>query len=245
MIAAIDIGNTYSKVGLFDKMTLFSSEFHKNTDDLVSRLIALNPSAIYMSSVVKQTPQHIAEKISDTNLPKPYVLSIDDIKDIQITYKTPHTLGIDRLCGLEGALFLSHEQDRNTPLVTIDSGTATTVNILSPEKHFIGGMILPGIHTMIHSLHNKTSQLPEIQISEKTGQIGDDTVSSIASGIINAQVGAIEHGLKYVRGKFSEEPKCFLTGGNALFLKDHLSEDITFEPALVLYGIAKIGNATK
>ena len=93
---------------------------------------------------------------------------------------------MDRVCSVVGALELATNQkiiSENQFLITIDFGTATTINIVSPNKEFIGGLIAPGVNTMLNSLNEKTAQLPLPNLESYQGLIGNSTNSSLISGV--------------------------------------------------------------
>ncbi len=161
-------------------------------------------------------------------------------------YKTPETLGIDRLCSVEGALLSYENLVKGTYLITIDFGTATTINIVKYPKLFIGGMISPGVKTLFQSLNKQTSQLPELTIDKYKSLIGDDTPTSIASGVVNSTIGLIEKTVQ----SLLEFPDCeevivYATGGMADKLRGYLKHDVIYDKYLVLRGISAIYNLNK
>jgi type III pantothenate kinase len=94
---------------------------------------------------------------------------------------------------------------------------------------------------MFKSLKNETAQLPRVKASEYKSLIGNSTKSSIASGVINATMGAIQRTTDYIKQKNSKSRvKIFITGGNAKFMLPYLSYDYVYEQGLVLYGIKAI-----
>ena len=160
--------------------------------------------------------------------------------NLTIDYKTPETLGIDRLCSAEGAflLFKNSEKYKNykegSYILSIDFGTATTINMIDYPGRFIGGLIAPGIDTMFESLKLRTSQLPLLSISNFVSTIGKDTKSSIASGIVTSVIGMIE---KTINNLSAQNVFVYLTGGNAKKIIPHLNFEFVYEEGLVLYGI--------
>jgi len=166
---------------------------------------------------------------------------------LKIDYKTPETLGIDRICSAEGAFNLcGNSLITGTYLLTIDFGTATTINIVKYPNIFVGGLIAPGIITMFKSLTTKTSQLPEITIENYNLIIGDDTNSAIASGVINSAVGLIEKVINYIK-KLDDYSNLiiYVTGGMADKLKKFLSNKIIYDEFLVLRGIRSLYELNK
>ena len=131
-------------------------------------------------------------------------------------------------------------------LLTIDFGTATTINIVSPEAIFLGGLIAPGIKTMLKSLNEKTAQLPIPEPVTFQELIGDSTNSSILSGVYNATTGMINETVNHLN-KISKnvEPIIFATGGNAEVIMPYIKHPIIYEEALVLKGLKVIYDLNK
>ena len=242
MLLTLDIGNTNIKAGLFKGEDL---EDHYVFDDITllkSFLTKHAISSIAISSVVPEKTKLIVEELSASYNFKPFILNNDSKFNLKIDYKTPKTLGIDRICSAEGAFILcNNTMSAGTYLITIDFGTATTINIVKYPNIFSGGLIAPGINTMFKSLSTQTSQLPDLTIDNYNFKIGDDTHSSIASGVINSAVGLIEKVVNYV----STLDDCsnlivYATGGMSYKLQKFLSNKIIYDEFLVLRGIRSL-----
>ena len=107
-------------------------------------------------------------------------------------------------------------------------------------------MISPGIKTLFQSLNKQTSQLPELIIDKYKSLIGDDTLTSIASGVVNSTVGLIDKTIKSLL-EFSDckEVIVYATGGMADKLRGFLNQDIVYDKYLVLRGISVIYDLNK
>jgi type III pantothenate kinase len=239
MLLTLDIGNTNIKAGFFKDNNLIESYNFKEISALETILNKFQNINIAISSVVPEKTEEIIKKISGS---KPFVVTKDVRFNLQLKYKTPETLGLDRICSTEGAFnLLGKNLVEGTYLLTIDFGTATTINIVKYPNYFIGGLIAPGVNTMFKSLSNQTSQLPELKIEEYISVIGDDTNSSIASGVINSTIGLIEKTTKYISNlNDCERIVLYATGGIAGKLQKYLSKDIIYDEFLVLRGIKVI-----
>ena len=240
MLIAVDIGNSRIKAGKFIENRI--SEFHsfKDLNDILSFLQSNSEDNIAVSSVVPEKTNIIAEEIKKITGRSPFIITKDIKTNLTIDYKTPETLGIDRLCSAEGAflLFKNSEKYKNykegSYILSIDFGTATTINMIDYPGRFIGGLIAPGIDTMFESLKLRTSQLPLLSISNFVSTIGKDTKSSIASGVVISLVGMIE---KTINNLSAQNVFVYLTGGNAKKIIPHLNFEFVYEEGLVLYGI--------
>ncbi len=153
-------------------------------------------------------------------------------------YRNPAQLGCDRFAAAIGARSLFPGED----LLVATCGTATTIDAVSADGVFEGGMILPGLGTMATSLALSTAQLPQIgEVAPPAQAFADNTVDAIVSGCIAAQAGAIEHALaERRRARPGGALRCLLAGGAGAVLAPHLAlGDVPLEKVdnLVLIGL--------
>ncbi len=242
MLLTLDIGNTNIKAGVFKGEDLEDHFIFTDITILKSFLKKHAISSIAISSVVPEKTKLIVEKLSASYNFKPFIINNDCKFNLKIDYKTPETLGIDRICSAEGAFNLcGNSLIAGTYLLTIDFGTATTINIVKYPNIFTGGLIAPGINTMFKSLATQTSQLPDLTIDNYNFIIGDDTHSSIASGVINSAVGLIEKVVSYLNNLDDcSNLIIYATGGMADKLQKFLSNKIIYDEFLVLRGIRSL-----
>lgn len=145
-------------------------------------------------------------------------------------YREPAQLGCDRFAALIGARHQHPDRD----LLVVNAGTATTVDALTADGQFTGGMILPGLGTMARSLAVNTAQLPPVSEVHLEQTLADNTRQAIISGCISAQVGAIARAFAQHPGP---SPLCLLSGGAASFISPHLTLPHALVPNLVLAGL--------
>ena len=249
MLIAIDIGNSRIKAGKFinDKLTKF--HFFQDISNVLSFLKTNSKDNVAISSVVPDKTKIISEEVKKITGKSPFIVTKDIKTNLTIDYKTPETLGIDRLCSAEGAFFLFKNSEKyknykeGTYILSIDFGTATTINVIEYPGKFIGGLIAPGLDMMFESLKQRTAQLPLLSISDFVSTIGKDTNSSIASGVVTSVVGMIEKTINDLinvgtsRDLSLQNLFFYLTGGNAKKIIPYLNFDFVYEEGLVLYGI--------
>ncbi|MBO9536463.1 type III pantothenate kinase [Herbaspirillum sp.] len=146
--------------------------------------------------------------------------SVPERAGLRNGYRHPGQLGCDRFAAAIGARSLFPGQE----LVVATCGTATTIDAVSAQGVFVGGMILPGLGTMATSLALSTAQLPQIEaIAPLREPFADNTVDAIVSGCIAAQAGAIEHALDERRRQAPGCPlRCVLAGGAGAVLAPYL-----------------------
>jgi type III pantothenate kinase len=148
-------------------------------------------------------------------------------------YRNPAQLGTDRWAALIGARALVPD---DATLVVV-CGTATTIDLLSPEGRFMGGNILPGMGLMLRSLHTNTAALPDADgdyVNHPT-----QTVDAITSGCQHAQAGTIERLFRRHRAEYGDL-KCVISGGAGKTVAPRLSIPYRYHENLVLEGLHRI-----
>lgn len=243
-LLCFDIGNSYIKTGIFEEENLLSFQKFRHSELTEQIVNSLEFDAAAVSSVVPEQTEKLKELLSYR---PPFVINRNSIFNLTIDYKTPETLGIDRLCGAEGALFSFLQEYGNEfysdkdIIIYVDCGTATTINVISYNAVFGGGLIVPGLDLMFDSLGRNTAQLPSIKISDYISFIGKDTVSSIASGVLNSTAGLIEKSIdKFINLDYKKRVHLYLTGGNSDIIKEHINFELKQKKELVLLGIRSV-----
>jgi type III pantothenate kinase len=243
MLLVCDIGNTNIKAGIFtdDKLTEF--HFIKGIAPLIGLIKKNKFRDILISSVVPSKTKHLRDKLHTLNL-KPIIINNNSSFNLKIDYDSPETLGIDRICSAEGAYYLhSREKElkKEQIIISIDLGTATTLNVVKYPGIFIGGIIAPGTDLMFKSLKHETAQLPYVTGEGYKNIIGRTTNESIASGVMHSAAGLIERAIKLIQIETkAKEVFIYITGGNFENIKRFLNFKYVYEKGLVLYGINAI-----
>lgn len=242
MLLAIDIGNTNVKCGLFDGSELCDHFTTTNVSTINNHFKNHDVTEIAISSVVPEKTEQILQDFSVDNKIKAFIIDKDSSFHLKINYKTPETLGMDRLCSCEGAFSLMNKKmNAKSYFVTIDFGTATTINVVKAPGTFIGGVIAPGIQVMYDSLNSRTSQLPSINTSDYKTIVGNDTNSAIASGVIHSTIGLINQMYNHLNNLDDcEDVRFFITGGMANQVKNFLELDFIYDEFLVLKGVRAV-----
>jgi type III pantothenate kinase len=151
-------------------------------------------------------------------------------RDIKNTYANPTLLGVDRWMGLIAA-----RQRSQTATLVVSLGTAMTVDALSTEGVFLGGLIAPGQGMMQQALQQGTARVGEVTGTWQP--FPQSTPAAVRSGIVAALSGAIR--LQYARlaEQCGCQPHCLMTGGDAAMVLSHLDFAAEHVPYLVLEGI--------
>lgn len=239
MLLALDIGNTNTKSALFDGDRLMDFTVHTKIEETIEYIDKTTFENAAICSVNPALQKIIFNKITVKGV-SIFQVNIKQRLNLMIEYETLSTLGLDRVCSVVGALDLATNEriiSENQFLVTIDFGTATTINIVSPDRKFIGGLIAPGIHTMLKSLNEQTAQLPLPNRQSYQGLIGNSTNSSIFSGVLTATIGMINETMNHLKNESNVLPLVFATGGNSTFILPYIKHKLFFDEALVLRGL--------
>ena len=158
---------------------------------------------------------------------------------IGIRYPSPASIGPDRLAN---AVALAHLH--GAPGIVIDFGTAVTFDILSADKHYIGGVIAPGLRLMTDYLHERTALLPHVELQEPVSAIGQSTIGAIQAGAAIGYRGMIRGILEALRKELprGQPVHVVATGGDAGWIISGMDEHIPVDPDLTLHGLRLVGN---
>ncbi len=235
----IDQGNTFIKIGVFDKGKLIHFDSFDFFDEKIISKInhGQKINKVIFSSVKKEydNPESIIKAIGLPVTTKAIILNSDTNIPITNCYETPKTLGKDRIAALVGA----SETFAGSPKLVIDAGTAITIDYLDETNCFRGGNISPGIQTRFNALHQNTGQLPLLKINEDSPFLGLNTSNAIESGVQNGVVFEIEHYINHYIS-LNINTKTILTGGDAYFFAKNLKNPIFVNQNLVLTGLNTI-----
>jgi type III pantothenate kinase len=245
----IDIGNTFLKWGLFQPSRDGAARENRveSGHALLEEIMALSsqlsklptPARIVISNVagtrVRATAIRMLEVWPDA--PAPYWLVPQDAQcGVVNSYRNPQQLGSDRWAALIGARHLVGSR----PAMVVVCGTATTIDFLTGEGVFKGGVIMPGVGLMLRSLHEGTAALPD-----QGGEFFSyptQTVDAIASGCQHAQAGAIERLFANER-RVQPDVVCILSGGAAGAVAPRLSIPFQLHENLVIEGLWRIAQS--
>jgi type III pantothenate kinase len=245
----IDVGNTFLKWGLFrptaggqahDNRVESGHALHEEITALPAQFAKLpTPAKIVISNVAGTRIRASTIRVLETwpDAPAPYWLVPQDVQcGVTNSYRNPAQLGSDRWAALIGARHLMGPRS----VMVVVCGTATTIDFLSADGLFKGGMIMPGVGLMLRSLHEGTAALPD-----QGGEFfayPTQTVDAIASGCQHAQAGAIER-LYAIEQKHTPDTVCLLSGGASGAVAPRLSIPFQLQDNLVLEGLYRISQS--
>ncbi|MCB0668897.1 MAG: type III pantothenate kinase [Saprospiraceae bacterium] len=230
----IDIGNSRTKLAVFTGKSIQHIEY---LDKLTISHIRRTIKKFDVSYVIVASVQHLTKSMSSFigSSENIFLLSTEMKLPFEIKYKTPKTLGLDRLSGMAGAWSLFPRQNS----LVVDAGTCIKYDIIREDAKYLGGNIAPGLTMRLKAMHLLTDRLPQVEPYERYLAMGTDTKSAL-------QVGACTGALMEVRGFIEEYKKTFdklnilLTGGDGHFFVNNLKTKIFAAPNLVLQGLNEI-----
>jgi type III pantothenate kinase len=247
MILVMDIGNSAAKVGLWDGTNVvragrltdpgaladFLGGAHVQASGAVSVVPAHNAA---WDAAVHSAVDHEASSAAGSG-----ALRFFDHRSewpVRIGYRTPETLGTDRIAAAVGG-WLDPDRPPGTTTVVVDAGTALTFEIITPDGGYPGGIIAPGPELLRRALNEGTAQLPLVPLESPPDTVGGSTVEAMQSGIMLGFQALVEgllrdldarHGPLYV----------VATGGWADWLAARVSGIDRVRPHLVLRGVAEM-----
>ena len=153
---------------------------------------------------------------------------------VGIDYPHPEQIGTDRLCDAAGAV-----ARYGAPVAVADFGTALTFDVVDERGCYIGGIIAPGLPLMTGYLHEKTAQLPAVDLAGTLPAWGDSTEHAMKLGAKLGHCGMVREILAFIRKRTGEKTVFCATGGYAAWALEGIT-DCSIDPDLTLYGLGII-----
>jgi type III pantothenate kinase len=222
VLLAVDVGNTQTVLGLFDGERLaghwrISTTATLTADELrvvVSGLLAgealsfADVSEVILSSVVPRLTsawEEVAEKASGRSA---LVVGPGLKTGMPIRYDNPHEVGADRIVNGVAAY-----EAFGGPVVVVDFGTATTLDVISADGAYLGGTIAPGVETSAEALFSKAARLSKVDLEAPDKVIGTNTRASVQAGLMLGEAAMIDGLVRRIFGELGVECAVVATGG--------------------------------
>jgi len=154
---------------------------------------------------------------------------------IEVRIQKPSEAGADRLVNAIGAHITY-----GGALLVVDSGTATTFDVVAEDGAFEGGAIAPGINLSMQALHEAAARLPRIAIRKPSHVIGTDTVEAMQAGVFWGYVSLIEGLVARMKAEFGRPMAVVGTGGVASLFEGATDAIDHFDPDITLIGLLEI-----
>lgn len=234
----IDIGNTFTKIAVFEHNELLYTNHNQTIDaGLINSLLGSYNINTAIISSVKNNNKHAWETLLEGKVKLIYFNNRMTGKIIN-HYLTPDTLGLDRLAAVIGADYLYPGKNN----LVIDGGTCITYDWIDAGANYFGGSISPGLNMRYKALNYFTSGLPLISADESfTDNYGNSTATAIQSGVQNGIKNELTGFMESYK-KAGQELNIVLCGGDSIFFDTLLKNSIfapyiKIEPHLVLIGL--------
>jgi type III pantothenate kinase len=235
---AIDVGNTYIKAAVIDDGGVTETSY-LSTEECIreNRFFSLSPLAesgkkgIVVASVRKQALEIIKEEALSLFGKSPFIVDIHTETGIRNLYLSPHTLGIDRLVTAAAAWHMYRKEGRS--VITIDMGTATTVDLISASGEFTGGIIAPGLQSALSGLLENAPELPKVTVEKTERLIGRTTSECMFSGAVTSQAAMI----RGLTDMIDDQAVVVVTGGMIPMISNWLKESYIIDENLMFKGL--------
>jgi type III pantothenate kinase len=236
MLLAIDIGNTNIACGIFADSRL-KKRFNIATCEYSFTKLkkAMGKASIddaIICSVVPSATNKIAKDLNRFLGKAPYIIGKDMKVPIRNRYRKPHEVGQDRLVNAYAGVHLY-----GTPLIAVDFGTAITFDVISKNKEYLGGMILPGLGISLEALFERTALLPKIKLGAPSELIGRSSKNSMLSGVVYGFACLADDLSERIKAYIGKNAKVIATGGNIRLIGKYCRKIDKIDPDLTLKGL--------
>jgi len=249
MLLAVDVGNTQTHLGAFDRHEL-ARDWRLGTipsatsDELaatISNLLALDglsfgalDGAIVSTVVPQLGPEY--ERLTERQIGKRCLLVGPSVKTgMPILVDNPHELGADRLVNAVAA----HAKVKGA-CVAVDFGTSTNFDVVSAAGEYLGGVIGPGVEISLEALAARAAKLPRVDLSSPEGPIGKHTQGAIQAGFAYGFAGLVDGIDRRLSEAMGEKPTFIATGGLARTIAPHCETIDEVDELLTLRGLQLI-----
>ena len=250
MLLAIEQGNTNTMFAVHDGERWLAqwraaTESTRTADEYavwLSQLLAMAGLQLgvfdgcIISSVVPQSIFNLRNLARRYLHVEPLVVGENALLGIDVRIDKPSEAGADRLVNAIGA-HVAYPGE----LIVIDSGTATTFDVIAADGAFEGGVIAPGINLSMEALHSAAAKLPRVAIQKPQRIVGTDTVGAMQSGVFWGYIGLIEGLVARIKAERGTTLTVVATGGVASLFHgatlsiDHFDHDLTIRGMLEIW----------
>ena len=246
MLLAIDIGNTNLVIGCIrDDEILFkariatdqtrtSDQYGVEIKNMIEAFgVKVNDiTDCIISSVVPPVFNSVRTGVIKVIGKQPMVVGPGLKTGLNIHMDVPSQVGSDRIVIAVAAL-----AEYQAPLILMDLGTATTIEVVEPENHYMGGIIFPGVKLSLDALTSRAAQLPGVSLDKPKRVIGKNTVDSMRSGMLYGTAAMIDGLIERMEEELGHSSTLIATGGMAQFIAPLCKHSIILEKDLLLKGL--------
>lgn len=250
MLLAIDVGNTNTKFSLYDGERWLahwraSTQSVRTADEYATWLAQLlqfqgltlgSIDACVISTVVPQALFNLRNLSRRYLECEPMIVGEPDVElGIDLRIDNPREAGADRLVNAVGA-----QAQHGGPAIIIDSGTATTFDVIAADGGLEGVIIAPGINLSLQALHSAAARLPRVEIRRPPAALGKNTVHAMQSGVFWGYVALIDGLVRRLQDEAGYPMKVIATGGVASLFEGASETIEIFDHDLTSVGLLEI-----
>ena len=249
MLLAIEVGNTETTIGMFDRDRLaqhwrVSTVAARTADEhalMLSGFLDLeglgfgSVSGVAVSSVVPRLTQTLRDMARRHLATEPVVVGPGIRTGLPILTDNPREVGADRVVNAVAA-FSAY----GGPAIVVDFGTATTFDAVSERGELLGVAIAPGIQISVNALADYTAQLGRVELVRPRAAIGRNTVESMQAGIILGTAGEVDGIVRAMTAELGGRATVIATGGLAGVMLDVCATLAHHDPWLTLRGLRMV-----
>ena len=254
MLLAIDIGNTNLVIGCIDHdeilfkariatdRTRTSDQYGVEIKSMIEAY-GVHVSDIddcIISSVVPPVFNSVRTGVIKVIGKQPMVVGPGLKTGLNIHVDVPSQVGSDRIVIAVAAL-----AEYKAPLILMDLGTATTIEVVEPENVYLGGVIFPGVRISLDALTSRASQLPGISLDKPRQVIGKNTIDCMRSGMMYGTAAMIDGLIERMEEELGHSATLIATGGMAQFITPLCKREIILDKDLLLKGLNVIYKKNK
>jgi type III pantothenate kinase len=246
MLLAVDVGNTQTVVGLFEGHRLaahwrVSSDASITADELAVKLTGLLETAglarhdikhLIVGSVVPRLTDAWVEVASTLTGEDALVVGPGLKTGLPIRYDNPHEVGADRIVNGVAAV-----AEFGAPVLVVDFGTATTIDVIDADGAYLGGTIAPGLETSAEALFSKAARLSTVDLQDPGAVIGHNTRASVQAGLVLGHAEMVDGLVRRTWAELGRETKVVATGGLAERMAALCDTITDVDPDLTLKGL--------
>ncbi len=254
MLLAIDIGNTNIVLGCIENdeilfKTRIATDTVRTSDqygvEIKNMIEAFGVTKdditdCIISSVVPPVYNSVRTGVIKVIGKQPIVVGPGVKTGLNIHVDVPSQVGSDRIVIAVAAL-----AEYKAPLILMDLGTATTIEVVEPENVYLGGIIFPGVKISLDALTNHAAQLPGISLDKPGKIIGKNTVDCMRSGMMYGTAAMIDGVIERIETELGHSCTLVATGGMAQFIIPLCKRQIILEKDLLLKGLNEIYKKNK
>ncbi len=246
MLLAIDIGNTNLVIGCFQgdeikfkariatDRTRTSDQYGVEIKNMMEAF-GVQVSDIddcIIASVVPPVFNSVRTGVIKVIGKQPIVVGPGLKTGLNIHMDVPSQVGSDRIVIAVAAL-----AEYKAPLILMDLGTATTIEVVEPDNRYIGGIIFPGVRVSLDALTSRAAQLPAISLDKPRNVIGKNTIDCMRSGMMYGTAAMLDGLVERIEEELGHRCTIIATGGMAQFVTPLCKREIILEKELLLKGL--------